>query len=172
MIKAWDMVVAYIQSLLEQSNSFLELLCILVGKTLAMVKFSVIWHQFDCIIEILMGLLPSLEGQISVAPVEESSSVIGVQAKSFIVLGQTLLIQIIVIKSKRLIIIVGSFAGVQLYSFLEPLQSLVVILVLKIRKAEVVLSRSVIFDGLAGSLQVINALCVLLDLPVAVATMD
>lgn len=84
----------------------------MVGQTFAMVKFGVIRHQPDSIIEILMSLFSPFEGKKSITSVEKSASVIGVQGKSFIILSQTLIIKIIVIQSKCLIVIVSGFARI------------------------------------------------------------
>jgi len=97
MIETRNMIVADLQSFLKQWDCFLILLCILISKPFAVIKFGVIGHQFDCIVEILMGLLSSFKRKVSITSVKQSTSIVGIQIKSFIVLSQTFIIKIGVI---------------------------------------------------------------------------
>lgn len=93
------MVVADIQSLLEHINRMIEVSCVLIGKSFAVVELGIRRHELDCSIEVLMSVLDSFQCEEGIATIEESSSVRGVEVEGFVVLSQTLVIELVVIES-------------------------------------------------------------------------
>lgn len=137
-----------------------------------MVKFGVIWHEFDGIIEIMMCLLSSFECEIGVTSVEKSSCIMRIKSEGFVILSQTFIIKIVVVQSKCLIVIVCGFGRIKFNSLLKPIQSLIVILILEIRQSKIILCRCIILNSLASLLEIFNAASVFFDLAIAVAAME
>jgi hypothetical protein len=91
-------VVGDIEGSLEHVDGFVVLLGVLIGETLAMIEFGVVWHYADGIVKVLMGQFYFLQGQIGVASVEERSGIFGVKVQGFVVLCQTLIIHLVVVE--------------------------------------------------------------------------
>lgn len=72
------MVIGDFKGLFEKDYCLVKLLRILVGKTFAVVKFSIVGHQLDGTVEVLMGQVDLLQCQIGVSSVEKGTGIIGV----------------------------------------------------------------------------------------------
>jgi hypothetical protein len=87
MIETGDVIIADLKSFLEQKYSLFILFGVLVGKSLAVVEFGVVWHQSYSIVEVVVGLLYLLEGEVGVSAVKEGTCVVGVESQRFVVLS-------------------------------------------------------------------------------------
>ena len=85
MIETGNMVVGYLQCLLEHIDSLLILPCILIGQTLAVEELGISRHQPDRIIEILVGEIDLLQGEIGITTIEQRPRIAWVQGKCFII---------------------------------------------------------------------------------------
>lgn len=79
MIETGNMIIGYLQCLLEHIDSLLILSCILIGQTLAMEELGISRHQPDRIIEILVGEIDLLQGEIGITTIEQRPGIAWVQ---------------------------------------------------------------------------------------------
>lgn len=168
MIETGNMVIGYLQSLLEHIDGLLILPCILIGQTLAVEELGISRHQPDRIIEILVGEIDLLQGEIGITTIEQRPGIARVQGKCFIIFEQALIIHLIMIQRQRLIIVISCLRTVKLNGLFESLQGEVVFLILEITQPQVVLSRSILLKRLTRLSQIRNRLRVLLYLTITV----
>jgi len=172
MIETGNVVIADLKCFFKHVDGLVELLGVLVSQPLAMVELGIAWHEFDSTVEILMRQVYLPQSKVGVPPVEESSCVIGVKVQCLVVLGQALVIELVMVKGQCFVVIIGRLGRILLDCLLKSLQGHVVLLVLKVGESEVVLGRSIIPVHVTRLSEVLDALAVLLDLPVAVASME